>query len=269
MTERIGLIAGNRKFPFLFCEGAKKSGYRVVAVAIKGQTCPAIKKLVEKVYWVGLDEFARIFAIFKGEGITRVALAGQIRPLELFGKRLYKSPELRELFAALKDKRADTIFSAVAERLEREGLQLLDSTVFLKEFLPAKGALTRRQPGAQTRQDIEFGLELAKKIAGLDIGQTVAVKSGAIVAVEALEGTDKMIRRAGRLSRRSGVTVVKVSRPKQDMRFDIPVVGPGTIKSLISAGARCLAIEAEKTLFIEREKSLELADKKGLCVVAV
>ncbi|MBL7151413.1 MAG: UDP-2,3-diacylglucosamine diphosphatase LpxI [Candidatus Omnitrophica bacterium] len=267
--ERIGLIAGNKKFPLLFCEGARKSGARIVAVAVKGETSPKIKNLVEKVYWIGLDEFSRIFDIFKGEGVARVALAGQIRPAELFGKQIYKSRDLRDLFAGIKDKRADTIFSAIADRLQREGLELLDSTVFLKDFLPPKGTLTSCQPDAETREDIHFGLELAKRIADLDIGQAVAVKSKAIVAVEALEGTDNMIRRAGLISRRSGVSVVKVSRPRQDMRFDIPVVGLVTIKKLISAGARCLAIEADKTLFIDREEAIKLADRKGLCVVAV
>ncbi|MDI6605764.1 MAG: UDP-2,3-diacylglucosamine diphosphatase LpxI [Candidatus Omnitrophota bacterium] len=267
--EKIGLIAGNRKFPFLFCEGAKKSGASIVAIAVKGEASPKIKNLVEKIYWIGLDEFSRIFDIFKSEGVTRVVLAGQISPARLFAKETYRSRELRDLFSGIKDKRADTIFSAIAQRLTQGGLELLDSTTFIKDLLPKKGTLTNCQPDAQTREDIHFGLELAKELAGLDVGQAVAVKSKSIVAVEALEGTDNMIRRAGRVSRRSGVTVVKVSRPKQDMRFDIPVVGLATIKNLISAGARCLAIEADKTIFIDRQKALELADRKGLCVVAV
>ncbi|MFH0762525.1 MAG: UDP-2,3-diacylglucosamine diphosphatase LpxI [Candidatus Omnitrophota bacterium] len=267
--ERIGLIAGNRKFPFLFCEGAKKSGARVVVVAVKGETSPKIKNSAEKVYWIGLDEFSRIFDIFKSERITRVALAGQISPRRLFTGQIYKSPELSSLLSGIKDKRADTIFSAIAQRLTESGLQLLDSTTFLKDFLPQKGALTRCQPDGETWEDIRFGMELAKSLAGLDVGQSVAVKAKAIVAVEALEGTDNMIRRAGRISRHSGISVIKVSRPRQDMRFDIPVVGLMTIKNLLCAGARALAIEADKTLFIDRQKAVGLADRKGLCIIAV
>ncbi len=267
--ERIGLIAGNRKFPFLFCEAAKKKGLFIVAVAVKGETSPGLKKSADKVYWVGLAEFQRIFDIFKSEGITAAVMAGQISPRRLFGKEINKNEELRSLLAGIKDKRADTIFSAIAQRLRESGIELLDSTTFIKDYLAAKGVLTGCEPGAEAREDIRFGLELAKAVAGLDIGQTVAVKAKAIVAVEALEGTDNLIRRAGRITRYSGVTIIKVSKPGQDMRFDIPVVGLKTVKNLIKAGARCLAIEADKTLFIDRKRAVALADRKGISIVAV
>ena len=267
--EKIGLIAGNRKFPFLFAGEAKKKNYYVLAVAIKGDTSPRLKNFVDKIYWVGLSELNRMCDIFRAEGITRVIMAGQVSPKRLFSNEVKNSPELQSLLSQITDRRADSIFRAIARRLEVAGLELLDSTTFIEEHLPAKGVLTSVGPDAAVSEDIKFGFDLAKTIAGLDIGQTVAVKDKAIVAVEALEGTDNLIRRAGLLSRGSGVTVVKVSKPKQDARFDIPVVGLNTVRTLVKAGAKCLAIEAGKTLFIDRVPALRLADKKGICIVAV
>ena len=266
--DKIGLIAGNRKFPLLFAASAKKKGYAVIAVAIKGDTSAALKKLVDKIYWINLAEFHKIFAIFKSEGVRDVVMAGQISPVRLFSKEINRSEELRQILTRLKDKKADTLFGAVAQRLESEGFNLLDSTVLIEEYLPKKGTLTKLQPDFDTWENIYFGLNLAKAVADLDIGQTVAVKSKAIVAVEAFEGTDNLIRRAGKIGR-GKIVIVKVSKPKQDMRFDVPVIGLKTIKSLVKAKARCLAFEAEKTLFIDKEKSLKLADKKGVSIVAV
>jgi len=266
--EKIGLIAGNRKFPLLFAASARNKGYSVVAVAIKGDTSFAIRKLCDKVYWLSLAEFNRIFEVFKSEGIRNIVMAGQVSPFRLFSREINKSEELKQILAGLKDKKTDTLFGAVARKLEEAGFKLLDSTTFIEEHLPAKGTLTRSQPDFDTWEDVYFGLNLAKAVADLDIGQTVAVKAKAIVAVEAFEGTDNLILRAGKVGR-GGIVVVKVSKPKQDMRFDIPVVGLKTIKSLIKAKARCLAFEAGKTLFIDKEKSLELADSRGISVVAV
>ena len=266
--EKIGLIAGNRKFPLLFAASAKKKGYTVIAVAIKGDTSPALKKLVDKIYWISLAEFHKIFAIFKSEGVKDVVMAGQISPVRLFSKEINRSAELKQILTSLKDKKADTLFGAVAQRLESEGFNLLDSTALIEEYLPKKGTLTKLQPDFDTWENIYFGLNLAKAVADLDIGQTVAVKSKAIVAVEAFEGTDNLIRRAGKIGR-GKIVIVKVSKPKQDMRFDVPVIGLKTIKSLARARAGCLAFEAEKTLFIDKEKSLKLADKKGISIVAV
>ncbi len=266
--ERLGLIAGNRKFPLIVSEAAKKMNFYIAAIAIKGDTSPKLKKLVDKIYWLGLDEFRRMFEIFKKEGITRVVMAGQISPRRLFSKEIDKDEELKNLLTSIKNKKADTVFGAIADKLKEGGLELLDSTVFIKDLLPGKGTLTKREPDFTEWEDVYFGLELAKEIACLDIGQTVAVKHKAVVAVEALEGTDNLIRRAGNIAA-GAITIVKVSKPRQDMRFDIPVVGLNTIKNLIRAGAGCLAIEADKTLFIDKEKSVELADKKGISIVAV
>ncbi|MFA5090721.1 MAG: UDP-2,3-diacylglucosamine diphosphatase LpxI [Candidatus Omnitrophota bacterium] len=266
--EKIGLIAGNRKFPLLFSQAARKKGCQVIAIAIKGDTSRQLSKYADKVYWLGLDEFSRMFDIFKKEGLTDVVMAGQISPHRLFSREIEKDKELKDIIRGLKDKRADTIFGAIAKRLQDHGLRLVDSTTYLEDFLPKKGVITVSQPDFDTWEDIYFGLNIAKAIAYLDIGQAVAVKGKAIVAVEALEGTDNLIRRAGRIAR-AGITVVKVSKPKQDTRFDIPVVGLNTVKNLVKASARCLAIEAAKTLFIDKEKSIALADQKGITVVAV
>jgi len=266
--ERIGLIAGNRKFPLLFAESARQKGCRVVAIAIKGDTSPKIKKLAEKTYWLGLSEFGKIFDILKAEKVEGVVMAGQISPRRLFSREVEKSRTLKKILEKLKDKKTDTLFGEVARLLEESGLKLLNSTIFVENYLPQKGTLTRTQPDFDSWENIYFGLRLAKEIAGLDIGQTVAVKQKAIVAVEAFEGTDNLIRRAGKIAR-GKVVIVKVSKPNQDMRFDIPVVGLNTIKNLVKAKASCFAFEAGKTLFIDQEKSVKLADKKGIAIVAI
>lgn len=266
--EKIGIIAGNRKFPLLFSSAAKKRGYYIVAIAIKGDTCRRLKKLVDKIYWLGLGDFSKVFEIFKSEGIKKIVMAGQISPRRLFSRELNKDPQLKELLSNIDDKRADTIFAAIAEKLQEVGFELLESTLFIEEFLPPKGVLTKNEPTFETWEDIYFGFDLAKKIAFLDIGQSVAVKNKAIVAIEALEGTDRLIRRAGRIAR-GGVTVVKVSKPKQDMRFDVPVVGLNTIKNLAKVKGAALALEAGKTLFIDREASIRLAQRYGIAIVAV
>ncbi|MFH1678810.1 MAG: UDP-2,3-diacylglucosamine diphosphatase LpxI [Candidatus Omnitrophota bacterium] len=265
---KLGLIAGNRKFPLLVAAEANKKGYSVVAIAIKGETHTRLKSLVEKIYWLGLDEFSRVFEILENEQITEVVMAGQISPLQLFRPKIRNSLELRSLLDSLKDKRADTIFGAFAKKLEGHGIKVLDSTFLLSKFLPSKGVLTQKQPGSLQLEDIQLGFSIAKEVGRLDIGQTAAIKDKAIVAIEALEGTDNLINRAGRITS-SGVIIIKVSKPAQDMRFDVPVVGLNTIKNLIRARAAGLAIEGGKTLFIDRQEALALADKKGLFIVAL
>ena len=266
--SRIGLIAGNHKFPIIFADQAKKRNYSVVAIAIKGEANPRLSNHVEKVYWLRLNEFSKVSQLFKKEKITEVAMVGQVSPRQLFRPQIRNSPELRNLLDSLKDKRADTIFGAIAKKLEEQGMHVLDSTFLLGDFLPRKQVLTKNQPSFSHWEDIYLGLNIAKEIASLDIGQTVAIKDKAIVAVEALEGTDSLIKRAGKITQR-GVIITKVSKPDQDMRFDVPVVGMNTIKSLVRARAAGLAIEAEKTLFIDQKPALKLADKKGLFVAVI
>lgn len=240
----------------------------MVAIAIKKDTARQIKKYADKTFWVDLREFKRIFDIFRKEGIVKVVMAGQINPRHLFNNKIMESQDIKDLFNQMQDKKANTIFALIAERLNAEGFELLDSNLFMEEFIPQKGTLTKTHPDEKNQEDISFGLELAKQVSRLDIGQSVAVKNKAIVAVEALEGTDALIRRAGRLGRR-GVTVVKVSRPNQDMRFDIPLIGLRTIKNLIKIKAACLAIEAGRTIFIDKQAAIQLADRYNLAVVAL
>jgi hypothetical protein len=266
--EKIGLIAGNRKFPLIFAQGAKRSGNYIVCVAIKKETSAGLKKYVDEIHWIALQEFNRMFSIFRESGVKKIVMAGQISPVRLFSKEVKNNRQIQELLASIKDRKANTIFSAIAKILEEQGLQLIDSTTFLQESVPAKGTLTRREPSLGEWEDIGFGLELARKIAGLDIGLTVAVKNKAIVAVEALEGTDNLIKRAGKIARQ-GLVIVKVARPDQDMRFDIPVIGFDTVKNLIKVKATCLVFEAGKTLFIDMQPAIKLAQKKGLAIVAV
>ncbi len=266
--ERIGLIAGNRSFPLLVSEQAQKQGVEVITAAIKGETSLKIRKFSAQICWFSLGEFKRIFSFFQKEKVRKVIMAGQISPVRLFSPEVRNSPEIQELLAAVKDRKANTIFVGLAGKLAAEGLELIDSTTFVKDHLPKKGRLTKREPSPGEWEDIKFGMDLAHKIAELDIGLSVGVKEKAILAIEALEGTDNLIRRAGSLAR-SGAVIAKVGRPNQDMRFDIPVIGLATVKALLRAKASCLAIEAEKTLFLDPQQGLALADRKNLAIVAV
>ncbi|MBI5872613.1 MAG: UDP-2,3-diacylglucosamine diphosphatase LpxI [Candidatus Omnitrophica bacterium] len=265
--KKIGLIAGNGRFPLLFAGAARHHGLDVVAIAIKKDTSHLITPLVNKVYWLSLKDYARMFDIFKNEGIRKVIMAGQVNPQNLFYKDV-GDKALKVLLAAIKDKRPDTVFGAVADQLAEREIELIDSTFLLEDFMAKKGVLTSTQPDTQTWDDIRFGFDMAKKIAGLDIGQTLVVKNGAIVAVEAIEGTDACILRGGKLAA-GGIVVIKVSKPNQDMRFDVPVVGPRTIKYLSRVHSRCLAIEADKTLVIDRELCVKAADRNKISIVAL
>ncbi len=265
---RIGLIAGNRRFPIIVANEARKRGYSVIAVGIKGETKRALGSLVRKIYWLNLNELSRLLEVFQSERVKEVVFAGQVSPRQLFRPNLRNSREIRDLLDSLEDKRANTIFGAIAKRLEEAGMHVLDSTFLLGDFMPKEGVLTHNQPRFSDWEDIYLGMNVAKDIAYLDIGQTVAIKDKAIVAVEALEGTDNLIRRAGRIARK-GVIIIKVSKPAQDMRFDVPVVGLGTIAHLVQSHAAGLAIEAGKTLFIDKEPAIKLADKRDLFIVAV
>ncbi len=266
--QRLGLIAGNGRFPLIFAQAAKSKNVELVAIGIRGETSRKLANYVDKIRWIRLGEFSQIITTFLNEGINQVIMAGQIKPRHLFDKRIKWDEEIRNLLKDIENRKADTIFGSIAQRLKKEGIQLLDSTMYLDDFLAKKGVLTTRQPAFKEWDDIYFGLEIAKIMGALDIGQTVAVKDKAVLAVEALEGTDATIRRAAKLGR-GDIVVVKASKPKQDMRFDIPVIGPRTIKNLIKAKASCIAIEAGKTLIIDKDVCLSLANKKDICIVAV
>jgi len=265
--KTLGLIAGCGNFPLLLAQSARAKNMRVVAACVKNDTSFGIRFLVDRCRFFHAGQLKQLFSFFKSEGVTEVIMAGQVNPDNLFNQKVALDEEFQELFKALKDRKADTIFSAVAERLKKEGVELLDSTLFLRNFLAPAGTLTHRGPTLTELADIEFGQSIAKAMGGLDVGQTVVVKEKAIVAIEAMEGTDQMILRGGRIAHR-GAVVVKMSKPNQDFRFDIPVVGPRTVTFMKKARASCLAIEAGKTLIIDRKSFIKSANQFGICIVA-
>ncbi len=264
--KAIGLIAGNGGFPLMFARAARRQGIRVVVAAVKGDTSWFIPFFADEVRWFSPGELKKLFQYFRARDIRHVLMAGQVDPGHLFRKDIPVDEEFRKLFAALSDRRCDTIFTAVAERLEAEGMALMDSTLLLKDFLAPRGTLTHRAPTVPELADIDFGMVIAKQMGGLDIGQTVVIQGRAIVAIEAMEGTDRAILRGGKIAR-GGAVVVKTSKPRQDPRFDVPVIGPRTIRTMKNAGAVCLAIEAGKTLILDREKTIRLADRWGITIV--
>ena len=268
MSERIGLIAGNGQFPILFAKAANKEGKEIVAIAVREETSPELENYVHKIYWIGVGELAEFFQILQKERLEKVVMAGQIRPSHIFDTTVFMDEDLKKFLKTVKDKRADSLLGSIAKRLGRMGIKLLDSTTFLKSYLVPRGILSKSSPSASQWQDIHFGKSIAKRIAGLDIGQTIVIKDKAILAIEAIEGTDEAIKRAGALGG-GGAVVVKVSKPHQDMRFDIPFVGPKTMESLVAASSAVLAMEAKKTLLLEKEKCLQIAEEKNICLVGI
>ncbi len=268
MIERIGLIAGNGQFPILFAKGAKSQGREIVAIAVREETSAELANYVHKIYWIGVGDLKEFFQILKKENLKKVVMAGQIKPSHIFEKNISMDEELKRFLKKVKDKRANSLLGEIAKILRRMRIKLLDSSTFLKSYLVPRGILTNLKPSALQWEDVHFGRSIAKRIGGLDIGQTVVVKDKAILAVEAIEGTDEAIKRGGALAR-AGAVVVKVSKPHQDMRFDIPLVGPKTMDSLIFASCAVLAMEAGKTLFLEKEKCLAIAEENNICLVGI
>jgi len=265
--NKIGLIAGNGKYPLLFAHAARQKRMTIIAAGIRGDTSFLLRPLVDHFRLFRVGELKSLFDYFKQNNISHVIMAGQVNPANLFINGIPLDDEFRALFQALKDRKADTIFSAIADKLKERDMQLLDSTYLLDDYLAPKGTLTRRGPTEVELNDITFGQQIAKFMGGLDVGQTVVVKERAIVAIEAMEGTDRCILRGGQIARQSAV-VVKMSKPKQDTRFDVPVIGPRTIKTMKKCRARCLAIEAGKTLIIDQDACVIQADRSGICIVA-
>ncbi len=268
MEEPLGLIAGNGKFPLLLASCyRKKHGARIEAVGFRGETSPELANLVDNLLWVGVGQLGKVIKFFRNAGVSRAVMAGQIRPTRMFEKLKLDLRGLKVL-SRLDNRKADSIFSSVANEMRKDGITLLDSTSFLKDFLAREGVLTARQPTERESEDARFGADIAKEIGRLDIGQTVVVKDKAIVAVEALEGTDETIRRGGRLAG-EGTVVVKMAKPSQDMRFDVPVIGIETIRTMREAKAALLAVEAQKTLILDEEDVKRLADESSICVVGI
>ncbi len=260
----LGLIAGNGRFPFLVAAAGRRAGRRVVAVAIKEETDPALAGEVDEIHWVSLGQLGRCIDALKGGGVQEAVMAGQVKHKQIFAG-IVPDLKMMALLARLALKNTDSLIGAVADALGREGIALLSSTVLLQDQMATAGTMTRHRPSADELKDVEYGREVARALAGFDIGQTVVVKDRAAVAVEAMEGTDEVIRRAGRIAG-AGCTVVKVAKPRQDVRFDVPVVGPGTVAAMGEAQARVLAVQAGATLLLDRAELLAQADRADVAV---
>jgi hypothetical protein len=263
----LGLIAGNGRFPFLVAGAARRGGRRVVAVAIKEEASPDLAASVDEIHWVGLGQLGRCIDALRSAGVTEAVMAGQVKHRQIFSD-IVPDLKLMAVLARLAVKSTDSLIGGVADALGREGITLLSSTALLSDQLAQPGPNTRRRPSRGESRDIDYGLEIARALTALDIGQTVVVKDRAAVALEAMEGTDDTIRRAGRIAG-AGCTVVKLAKPKQDMRFDVPVAGPGTLEAMRDAGARVLAVEAMRTVLIDRAEFLAQADASGIAVVGL
>ena len=266
----LGLLAGNGRFPFLVAQEARKQGRNVVVVAIREEADPGLEQVVDVFHWAFVGQLKKWISLFKEEGVEEVVMAGLVRHSNMYADLKKFHPDVRalKLFWRLEDRKADTILGAVADELAKDGLKLIPSIQHLTHYLAPLGILTKRKPTAKEHEDIIFGYKLAKEMAGLDIGQTVCVKNKAVIAVEAMEGTDKCILRAGEVARGNFV-VVKVAKPKQDLRFDVPVIGLNTIENFQEAGGGILAIEAGKTLVLDQERLVEWANSEKIAIVGV
>ena len=275
--EKLGLIAGNGKFPFLVLEAARAQGYDVVVAAIKEETFPEIESHgAAAVHWVSLGELSKLIETFQGAGVQRAVMAGQVRHKQIFSS-IRPDWRLAKLLVSLTTRNTDSLIGAVAKVLEDEGITLQNSTWLLEPLLVKPGVLTKRAPTEQERKNIDYGRAVARTLAQHDIGQTVVIAESACVALEAMEGTDATIERAGQILRSlhgeastlsRELTVVKIAKPNQDMRFDVPVIGVATIEAMKSAGATCLAVDSGKCLLLDGQKVVDAADTAGIALVA-
>lgn len=265
-AEPLGLIAGNGIFPRLVASGARAAGVPVIAVAHRGETEPELEGEVDQCTWVRVGELGKIIKVLKAGGCRQAVMAGGIAKVKLFGG--FK-PDIRgaAFLAKTRSVHDDKLLRGIAAELEGDGIEVIPSTEYLPELLPEPGVLSRKKPKGKDRDDIAFGRRVARATGSFEIGQTVVVRSGLVLAIEAVEGTDAAIRRGGELGR-GGAVVVKASKPGQDLRFDVPAVGPNTIELMRDVGANVLAIEAGRTLLLERARLLAAADEAGIIVVA-
>lgn len=265
--RKLGLIAGNGKFPLIFAEQAKREGVSLVTVAHRGETLPDIENAAGGVTWVYVGELGKIIRTFQKAGVKEAVMAGGIKKVKLLSNF---RPDLRgaAFLARVRSREDDRLLRGVADELERDGIKIVESTLFLSQIIPGEGTLTRRLPGREQWEDIRLGFETAKETGRLGIGQCVVVKRRVVLAVEAAEGTDAAIRRGGKLGK-EGIVVVKVSKPHQDLRFDVPAVGLDTIRTLRELKGAVLAVEAGKTILLEKDELISVADRAGIAVVAV
>ncbi|MPZ16491.1 MAG: DUF1009 domain-containing protein [Luteitalea sp.] len=265
----IGLIAGNGRFPFLVLEAARALGHQVVVVAVKEEAAAELEQAAQgcgaSLHWVSLGQLGRAIRILEGARVQQAVMAGQVKHVKIFSD-IVPDWTLLQVLVRLKAKSTDALIAAVADVLRDHGIELLDSTTFLQPLMAGPGTLSRREPSSEQQDDLAFGYRMADAIAGLDIGQTIVVKNCAVVAVEAMEGTDETIVRAGRLAG-PGTCVIKVRKPRQDMRFDVPVVGVRTVASMAQVGAEVLSVDAEKTLVLDGDEFYRAADAAGIAVV--
>ena len=280
--DKLGLIAGNGRFPFLLLDAARAHGTEVVVAAIREETDPEIDERAAadsavRVYWLSLGELSRLIETFQREGVHKAVMAGQVKHKQIFSS-IRPDWRLAKLLLSLRTRNTDMLLGAVAKVLGDEGIELIPSTAYLEPLLAPAGVLTGRAPNEQEQKDIEYGRDVARGLAAFDLGQTVVIAAQACVAIEAMEGTDATIERAGALMRSLGepastldrsLTVVKVAKPNQDLRFDVPVIGMQTIRTMRSAGASCLVLEAHRTLIFDRETVRAEADAAGIAVIAL
>jgi DUF1009 family protein len=266
--DRFAVIAGNGRFPFLVLEAARDQGIEALVVAIQEEASPDLNRVAGDIHWLSLGEVSKLLDLLATERVTKVVLAGQVKHIQLFSS-IRPDGLVSRLLDGLHRKNTDALIGAFVRMLGGRGIQVVDSTLFLKPLLATEGPLTRRAPDASEHADITYGWEIAKKIAGLDLGQTIVVADRACVAVEAMEGTDATIERAATLGNGRRLVVVKVSKPQQDMRFDVPVVGVRTIRVMDRANARVLAVDVGKTLLFEREQLVAEADQAGIAVIGI
>ena len=262
-----GLIAGNGDFPFLVLEGARSRGIEMAVIAIREEASPSLERAAKRLHWVSLGELSRAIELLHSEGVKHAVMAGQVKHNKIFSS-IRPDWRLAKLLFSLNTKNTDALIGAIARVLEDEGIELVDSTAFLGPLLPQTGLLTSRAPDEAEKADIAYGRQVARQIAGLDLGQTVVIRDRACVAIEAMEGTDETIERAGRLAGGQRLVVVKVSKPRQDMRFDVPVVGRKTVSVMQKANATALAIDAGRTLLFDRDGLIRAANEAGIAIEA-
>ncbi|HOX38275.1 MAG TPA: UDP-2,3-diacylglucosamine diphosphatase LpxI [Candidatus Brocadiia bacterium] len=271
-ADSVGIIAGNGSFPFSFADGARKAGRRVVAVALKGEASPDLEGHVDAIHWTGLAQLGRWIRIFREEGVSRVALCGGVTKGRIYDPRriLNYAPDARTLklwFGKAVSKRDHDILGLLAEELASEGIELVSSVLYCPEVLIEAGCITKRKPTESELRDIEFGWPIAKEIARMQIGQTIVVKEQCVIAVEGVEGTDAVLLRGGELGR-GNVVAIKVAKHNHDERFDIPTIGPKTAATLKQAKASVLAVQAGRTIVLDREETARVADAAGICILA-
>lgn len=266
--DRIGLLAGGGQLPVIFADEARKKGAKVTAFAARDITSQELSSHVDKIYWLSLSETGKLPFLILSNGLKKLVIIGKIEKSIFFKKDFSENPEISSLLNDTTDRADDSLMRKLSHIAEKFGISLLNPVDFLSDIVPKKGTFTKREPTPSEWEDIEFGRDAAKALGGLDIGQTVIVQNKAVLAVEAIEGTDEAIRRAGKFSK-GGAVVVKMIKPNQDARLDIPTVGIETVNSLIEAKASVLAVEAGKTFFINQEESIAKADKHSISIVAI